>query len=183
MTISVGFRAPTIHEIMNGLISKALADGDETLRYSDPDLRSQMPGEIGPDAIKRIQKAIEKQMLSESFIADWLGQHVTEPYCDVELQRSKKAPTAAQLKALLAQANTVTRAEGARFAYVRGTENSITLYANGQRLELSGKSAQLGQTLADKIVNSAKEIVRFCSDTKAGNLLGQLVGDGALIID
>jgi 50S ribosomal protein L16 3-hydroxylase len=183
MTISVGFRAPTVQEIMNGLVSKAMAEGDDTQRYSDPDLRAQMPGEIAPDAIKKIKAAVEKQMLSESFIADWLGQFVTEPYCDVELQRSKKAPTATQLKASLSRAESIIRAEGARFAYVRGPQSTLTLYANGRRLEVSGKAAKLAELIADRIVISAQEIVQFCSDTKAAKLLGELVGDGALVID
>ncbi len=183
MTISVGFRAPTIHEVMNGLVSKVLAEGDETLRYSDPDLRVQRPGEIAPNAIAKIKHAVEREMLSPSFISDWLGQYITEPYCDVELQRSKKALTAAQLTSRLRHATAVVRAEGARFAYVRGSGSSITLYVNGQRHELSGRAAALGEVVADKVLNPAQEIVKFCSDKKAAALLGQLLAEGALIID
>jgi 50S ribosomal protein L16 3-hydroxylase len=183
MTISVGFRAPTIHEIMNGLVSKALADGDETLRYSDPDLRVQRPGEIAPDAIAKIKHAIEREMLSPTAISDWLGQYITEPYCDVELQRSKKSLTAAQLKGRLQKARALVRAEGARFAYVRSKPGAITLYVNAQRHELSGKAALLGEVVADKVLNPAGEIVKFCSDRKAATLLSQLIAEGALLID
>jgi hypothetical protein len=50
-------------------------------------------------------------------------------------------------------------------------------------LEVSGKAAKLAELIADRIVISAQEIVQFCSDTKAAKLLGELVGDGALVID
>jgi 50S ribosomal protein L16 3-hydroxylase len=183
MTVSVGFRAPTVHEIMNGLVSKAMSEGSETLRYSDPDLKAQKPGEISPMAIKNIRAAVEKEMLSDSFITDWLGSFTTEPYCDVEFERMAKTPAPTVVKKALQNATTLSRAEGARFAYARNEGGSITFYANGQRSELSGKTAKLAMLVADQVTIPADAVRKLAPDDKALSFLAGLVGGGALLFE
>lgn len=183
MTISVGFRAPTIHEIMNGLVSKAMSEGSETARYSDPDLKAQRPGEISPMAIKKMKSAIEKEMLSDNFIQDWLGRFSTEPYCDVEFQKVSKSTTPSVIKKALSQANTLSRAEGARFAYVRDGKDSIIFYDNGNRVELTGKTAQVGALIADLVVIPTRAIRALTPDSKALGFLKSLVENGVLVFD
>jgi 50S ribosomal protein L16 3-hydroxylase len=183
MTVSVGFRAPTIHEIMNGLVSKAMSEGSETLRYSDPDLTAQRPGEISPKAIKKIKSAIEQEMLSETFIQDWLGTFSTEPYCDVELEKISPPTSSIELKKLLKNSATITRAEGVRFAYAQIDKNSINFYANGEKSELSGTAALIGRALADKITVSADDLPPFIGDRAAISFIGKLLNDGLLIAE
>jgi len=183
MTISVGFRAPTIHEIMNGLASKAMSEGSETARYSDPDLKAQRPGEISPMAIKKIKSAIEKEMLSDTFIQDWLGTFSTEPYCDVEFEKASRPPSLATLRKVLARAETITRVEGARFAYIQRGATSITFYANGHKSELSGKTALMAKALADNIVVSLRELSLPSSDSATMTFIGKLLGDGLVIAE
>jgi 50S ribosomal protein L16 3-hydroxylase len=183
MTVSVGFRAPTVHEVMNGLVSKAMSEGSETLRYSDPDLKAQKPGEISPAAIKELKAAVEKEMLSDSFITDWLGSFTTEPYCDVEFERMAKTPAPAVIKKALENASTLSRAEGARFAYVRGDGGSIIFYANGQRSELGGKVAKVAMLIADQVTIPTDAIRKLTPDAKALSFVASLVGGGLLVFD
>jgi 50S ribosomal protein L16 3-hydroxylase len=183
MTVSVGFRAPTVHEIMNSLVSKAMSEGSETLRYSDPDLKAQKPGEISPAAIKNIRTAVEKEMLSDSFITDWLGSFTTEPYGDVEFERMAKTPAPTVVKRALENAVTLSRAEGARFAYVRGDGGSITFYANGQRSELSGKTAKVAMLVSDQVTIPTDAIRKLAPDSKALSFLASLVGSGVLVFE
>jgi ribosomal protein L16 Arg81 hydroxylase len=168
---------------MNGLVSKAMSEGSETLRYSDPDLKAQKPGEISPAAIKELKAAVEKEMLSDSFITDWLGSFTTEPYCDVEFERMAKTPAPAVIKKALENASTLSRAEGARFAYVRGDGGSIIFYANGQRSELGGKVAKVAMLIADQVTIPTDAIRKLTPDAKALSFVASLVGGGLLVFD
>lgn len=183
MTISVGFRAPTIHEIMNGLASKAMSEGSETARYSDPDLKGQRPGEISPMAIQKIKSAIEREMLSDTFIQDWLGTFSTEPYCDVEFEKASRSTAPSVIKQALTQATSLSRAEGARFAYVREGKDSIIFYANGHRTELAGKTARLAMLIADHVTIPTTAIRALALDQKALSFLKSFVESGVLVFD
>lgn len=183
MTISVGFRAPTIHEILNGLITKALAESDESVRYSDPDLKPQSPGEISRQAISKIKQAVEKELLSDDFIQDWLGTFATEPYCDVKFQRRNKVPSLVDLRRRLARARNLVRAEGARLAFIRRGKNSIQFFVNGERMELSGKAAILAEHLANKVIVAVDDVRSLFSDKEASRLVGDLIQAGILVHD
>lgn len=183
MTISVGFRAPTTHEIMNGLISKALAEAEDSHRYGDPDLRAQAPGEISSDAIKKIQEIVKKQLLSEECVGDWLGQFTTEPYDDVELQRLRKAPSSKAVRSLMASARAIVRAEGVRFAYRRHDRDTISFFANGVKMELTGWAAAAAIMLSDRISIPSSDLRPFCRDTKAVDLVSRLLEMGAIVVD
>jgi len=183
MTISVGFRAPTIHEIMNGLVSKAMSEGSETARYSDPDLKAQRPGEISPMAIKKVKSTIEKEMLSDTFIQDWLGTFSTEPYCDVEFQKVSRSTAPSVIRKALNEATTLCRAEGARFAYVRTGKDSIVFYANGHRSELVGRTARLAALIADRVTIPTSEIRALALDQRGLSFLKSFVESGVLVFD
>lgn len=183
MTISVGFRAPTIHEILNGLITKALAEGNESTRYSDPDLKPQSPGEIAPQAIKKIREAVEKEMLSNDFIQDWLGTFATEPYCDVKFQRKRKAIAPSDLQKRLARVHTLARAEGARLAFIRRDKKSIDFFVNGERMKLSGKAAILAEHLANRVIVDVDSVRSLLSDKEASRLLSNLIQAGIIVHD
>ena len=77
MTISVGFRSPSIHDILNGVVASGLVNTDESRRYVDPDLKPQAPGEISRDAISKIKAEISKVLLSDVVISVWLGHSIT----------------------------------------------------------------------------------------------------------
>jgi len=183
MTISVGFRAPSAHEIMNGLISRALADGDDLTRYSDPDLKAQAPGEISSSAIKKIQQMVTKELLSEQYVGDWLGQFTTEPFPDVELQKLRRAPTAKTVRSLVASSRFIVRAEGARFAYLHHRPNTVSFFANGVKMELRGKAATVAIMLSDRISIPSSDLQSLCRDTKAAELLSHLLEMGAIVFD
>lgn len=181
MTISVGFRAPKVHEIMNALVTKALAAGDENVRYSDPDLKPQAPGEISREAIAKIQDLIQRELLSSETIQDWLGTFTTEPYCDVELPKRSRRMTVSKLRTRIAQVDSLSRSEGARLAFIRTGKNSIDFFVNGEKMSLSGRSASLAERLANQVVVPSKDIKAFVSDTRAATLLCSLMEKGIIV--
>jgi 50S ribosomal protein L16 3-hydroxylase len=184
MTVSVGFRAPSIHEIINGVVSDALANTDEVARYCDPDLRAQAPGEIAPAAIDKLKRYITDHIASPERIESWLGRYVTESYCDVELSRSTRTPNVSALRRAITSGCSIIRTEGARCAYVRGAKRGeIRLYANGERMDLSGVAAALACEVADRVVVPADRAKQFIGDTSALTLLSSLIRRGLVVVE
>jgi len=196
MTISVGFRAPSIHDLVNGVVTEALSTGDESKRYCDPELSPQAPGEITPETIKKIKGIIAEQVANDSLIESWLSRYVTESYCDVELNAKRKAPKLSVIRKAISDGAEIARAEGARCAFVRTSNKSeataknkkakaseIRFYANGERFDLGGKAALLAAEIANRVVvpnDIAKPLVK---DAKAADLLAELIGRGVVVLE
>jgi 50S ribosomal protein L16 3-hydroxylase len=184
MTISVGFRAPSINELINGIVTDALARNDDSVRYGDPELQPQAPGEIPKETIHKIRTILSKELLSEERIGEWLGRYVSESYTDVKLQAARKLLSAAALRAQLKGAEAVIRAEGARCVYMQGKrKGDVTFYADGERLELSGSAAQVAISIADRVVTPTASLRKHLADAKALAFLGQMIQRGIAIIE
>ncbi len=182
MTISVGFRSPSIHDILNGVVASGLVNTDESRRYVDPDLKPQAPGEISRDAISKIKGEISKILLSDDVISDWLGHSITEPYNDVDLRATARKTTVSGINTLIRGASYIVRAEGSRLAYIKNGRK-ISFFDNGRRQELSGRAAELARILSDRIVVPVPLIKPFVSDGGCKKLLAELLSSGALVVD
>ncbi len=184
MTISVGFRAPSIHDVINGVVTDALANTDEALRYNDPELKSQPPGEISEAAIQKLRSIITEHVASDTRIESWLGRYVTESYCDVSLHESKKAPTATAVRGAIKRGASAVRAEGARCAYVRADKKgSIRFYANGERRDLSGATAALACEIADRVVTPPEIILPLIKEKNPIAFLCDLIRRGLIVVE
>lgn len=77
MTCSIGFRAPTQHE----LLSRYLEDSynrDEDVQYADPNLEIQsQPGEINPASLARIKNIMRSLVEDGDDIDRWFGRYIT----------------------------------------------------------------------------------------------------------
>ena len=183
MTISVGCRAPTINEVINGVVTNALIQSDDTLRYNDPDLTAQAPGEIPPSAIKKIKSALEKALTSEEFLGEWLGRFVSDPYSDVRLEEHAEKVPASKVKSTLKGALALVRTEGSRFAFIKGKGTAIQFYVNGDRTDLKGKSAALAQVMANHLVVPTEMVQPYLQDKGCLELLSMLLSTGAVVIE
>lgn len=184
MTVSVGFRAPTIHEIINGVVTEALTQGDSSERYGDPELNCQPPGEITAQTIQKLKRLVTEQVAKNDTIEAWLGRYVTESYCDVTLNETKRAPNISAIRKAIKSGSNIIRAEGARFAYVRGDKRQpLKFYANGERVELLGKAAALAIEIADRITVPSDIAQTLLSDKQACELLSSLIRRGLVVIE
>ena len=183
MTVSVGCRAPSIGEIINELASNALSQVNESIRYTDPDLKPQAPGAISTDAVAKIKKAVSETLLSDELIGDWLGRSTTEPYSDVKLQELALKVPPRQIARTVLDGTAITRNEGSRLAFITHKGTSISFFANGERQELSGKAAELARMLSNKLLVPVSEIKPFLKDKGCQELLSFLLGSGAVLLE
>jgi 50S ribosomal protein L16 3-hydroxylase len=183
MTISVGFRAPTHDEILNSLATKALGESSTAVRYSDPNLIPQDPGEISSHSIKQVKKIVSDRLLSDDFIGDWLGGFASETYPDVDLSLHASTINASKLVKTLRAAEAIVRTEGARFAFIKKGRQKIAFYHNGARCDLSARPAELAKLLCNNIAIAPSEVIPYLSDGECKKLLLSLLRSGALVVD
>ncbi|MDB2447253.1 cupin domain-containing protein [bacterium] len=142
ITISMGFRLPSVSEIASEYLShiKNTTHDSQRLLESKPD--SKNPGEISKAAIAEVRKIIESFPTDDDSIAHWFGKLVTNPVrseSDNELtdlisstdgEASKK-----NLEENLKKHGTVYWNESARFSYYV-VETGIKVFVDGEVVEL-----------------------------------------------
>lgn len=141
MTWSIGFRAPSHAEILQGLTNH-LCDGiSSDLRYEDADLTHPVnPGEIDAAAVQRVRRILQHYLDDSDRLAEWLGRSMTDPKYP-ELAGSDEHWEQDDVAELLQQGAEVHITEGARMAFHQTGETRMTLFADGQSHLLDAPAA------------------------------------------
>lgn len=79
MTWSVGFRAPTLAEMLADLATELMARDDDRY-YRDPPLRATMAEEtIDPAFVSRLQHMLQEVVDDRDLLEDWFARYMTAP--------------------------------------------------------------------------------------------------------
>ncbi|WP_461515741.1 cupin domain-containing protein [Porticoccus sp.] len=99
LTYSVGFRAPTLADMLGDLATELMAQGN-TSYYRDPPLLPKMAGEeINPLFIQQVQGMLRQLADDKTLLADWFARYMTSPkYPELaeELEEQRRASIAGQ---------------------------------------------------------------------------------------
>jgi 50S ribosomal protein L16 3-hydroxylase len=142
MTCSVGFRAPTLHEMANAWFEEVLDQGMPRGRYRDPPLRPQdAPGEILPSALTDF-KALLRECLGDSDQSDrWFGRFITEPKEHLQIYTPSEPITERAFLNRFREQAVIRRHNHARMAFSRHQADGFdSLYINGQDYRLPSDS-------------------------------------------
>ncbi len=145
MTWSIGFRAPSVDEILPELVNYLLETEDAEQRFTDPKrLLTNTPGLINKDDLSSLRSmlrgALEKD---DDTLNQWIGRFVTEPK---ELQEpidetTEAAPSVEFILGELKAGATLDYNSQKRVAYTN-LNGDHTLYADGKAYECSESLAQ-----------------------------------------
>ncbi len=79
LTYSIGFRAPTVGDMLSDLAVEVIAQ-DSSLHYTDPPLRSSMASqEIAPEFVEQARRLLLQALDDEQLLADWFARFMTAP--------------------------------------------------------------------------------------------------------
>lgn len=148
MTYSIGFRAPSCAELIEGW-SEDRADGMlEDHRYADPDLIPQTnPGEITANAIDRLHGMIMSALSDRDAFARWFGAWNSMPkYGDADW-RPEEATSKDDVRASLRAGVPLNRNPVSRFSFIRQQGAAVLLFVDGQGFDCSGEAALLAEQL------------------------------------
>jgi len=130
-TWSVGFRAPSLADMLTAAAGHLADRLDPDTRYTDPDLTRQTnPGEITPAALAKVGD-LRRVLWDKVDDAEWFGCLVTENHSGPDPEPVPVPVTNAEFRALLQIRGTLHRREGTRFAYASRPNGEALLFVDG----------------------------------------------------
>jgi 50S ribosomal protein L16 3-hydroxylase len=147
MTYSIGFRAPSRHDLIGLWADEVLGHLAEDDRYADPALAAQAnAGEIAPQALARLQAMVAEKLLDPAAFARWFGSYSSQrKYPEIDWA-PEQAITPQAMRKALAQGATLERNPASRFAYIEG-QDGVQLFVDGQCHDCHGALASFARTL------------------------------------
>lgn len=181
MTYSIGFRAPSRSELIEGWAEHLAAQFAEEERYTDPDLALQaQPGEITAAAIARLHDIVLEAISDRAGFARWFGQHNSTPKYDRDWRPETLLDETALL-ACVAQGLPLVRNPASRFSFIRVGPQENTLFVDGQSFKCEGESAVMAESICATPVILLGHTDVQCADV--ASLLIALVNQGSLAFD
>ncbi len=182
MTYSIGFRAPSRADLVEGWSAHLADTMPEDDRYTDADLVPQAhPGEITPAALARLHAMALNGLSDGAAFARWFGAYTSLPkYGDADWQPDAPIGHAA-VQALLASSHSLTRNPASRVAFIRQAADSLCLFADGQTFGCTGDAARVAEQIcADTNLTLC---AKFAASAPVAALIAALIDQGTLAFD
>lgn len=123
---SIGFRAPSITELLLGYSEALHEQLPPDARYTDPPAKTlPVAGEIDASALRQARRLMQTALRDEAAFARWFGTHMTDPKYPELVQGPDALPDLSD-PALQLQANPASR-----FAWQRQGDD-LLLFADGE---------------------------------------------------
>lgn len=185
MTFSVGFRAPSEAEVLQGFTDHISDRLSEFTRYSDAECESS---ESKPARIKSVDtqriKNIFLSKLTDKNVNQWLAEYMTESkYHD--LHEALEEPLEWEdIEGFISDGNILTQNETTRWAYFENS-SSTTLVVNGRQIANTQDSNEilLIEALSNSRHTPIKTILAALDNASCKQLLLNLINENFLYFD
>lgn len=179
MTFSVGFRTPTVSELLTGFLDEVAGGLNDHQRYHDPDLPLQAhPGEITTGARTRVRRIIRDAMADDDAIDQWFGRYITESKSGQTAVPPEQPLSPDKFLQQLHAGGALWRSEYARFSFIDDGADEMTLFVDGQAWPLSHALTKPVALLCDRREITTGEFGTALDDEQFGQLLCQLYNSG-----
>jgi len=186
MTFSIGFRAPSEADVLQGFTDHLAAELNNDQRYTDPALKSaeDSPAFIDDDAIERFRQILQQNISQESQLKKWLAQTMTEPKYEELHQPLEEELEWEDIESLFKEATLLTQNETSRWAYFKD-EQQVCLFINGQPQAMaeSKTTQELAQYLANARHVNIEDITSYLTEPDCQNLLLDLINGNYLYFE
>jgi 50S ribosomal protein L16 3-hydroxylase len=182
MTCSVGFRAPSLGEMIASWCEQAIAHAPAGGRYTDPGLRPQAaPAESLPGSMERAHTQIQEWLaLDPEVRIRWFGRLVTEIKSHLEVEPRTRALGPEGFAQRYRRTGVARRNPCSRMAFCRGPHNTDYLFVNGEAYALeSGHSDFLGALTGERTL-PVPSLAGWLDNEACLGLLARLYDDGHL---
>jgi 50S ribosomal protein L16 3-hydroxylase len=179
LTYSIGFRSPSVMELLALAEDRLQKAGASSWRYRDPGLRMpKHPGEISPETLRTLRTFLEEaiQGIGVPDFAAFAGALLTEPKGVLDSGSKRMSPSA--LQASLKRGASLVRSPGHRLAFIRQGKGAV-LFVNGQSIDLNPSLAFAAPLLTGSPSLSFAQLAPHFSNVEFVRLLTQLLVLGA----
>jgi 50S ribosomal protein L16 3-hydroxylase len=143
MTFSIGFRAPSVDEVVTSFADYIGEQLGDSQRYGDADLQPPLDvGELDDQAIARVRDLLLNAIDRPEQMAQWFGRAMTQPKYLDQVVPAESATTPAALRASLERGDQLMRSPGSRFAWRRQDDTRATLFVDGDAVSCDPELAR-----------------------------------------
>ncbi|RBP27879.1 50S ribosomal protein L16 3-hydroxylase [Marinobacter pelagius] len=183
ITLSVGFRAPTIDDILTGFTDFLCGQSDAAEHINDPDLKVQdNPGTIAPEVIDRLNGIIQEKVGNRRQLALWFGQYATAPKSLDIVVPAEEPASEEDLAEAISAGEQLRWNEGSRFAFYELGEDTA-LFVDGEQYLLKGDARPLAPLLCAAARVDMKALAGFAADPALLGLLTTLYNQGSVYFE
>ncbi|MEX2367304.1 MAG: cupin domain-containing protein [Pseudohongiellaceae bacterium] len=183
LSYSIGFRAPSLREMILGFGDEICDHLDEDQRYGDPDLHpATRTGEISIAVLEKMEQMLTSALNDRLALARWLGKSMTAPD-DPDLLDPAREAEPQPIQQLLASRPGLTCNPASRFSWT-ALPGRLLLFADGELLETGNagnKSRQLAELLAGTDYPQPLPLDEYCNDPDCIKILAWLYNQGSLV--
>lgn len=184
MTYSIGFRAPTHVEIVEGFLTHAAEHLDPAARYADPGLSLPAePGAIEPEVLAKIRAIIRDLATDDEAIDRWFGRYMTEPKRGALMLPLEDPYAVEEILDALADGAHLRRSAVAYFAHIAHDDGSASLFACGAEYRLDDVLAYAAPLITGANPLTATALASHLDDADFVSLLTELVNEGYLWVE
>ncbi len=148
MTYSIGFRAPSRSELIEGFTAQLLDEINDDDRYGDPGLSQQSnPGQITEASLSQLHAMATERLSDKDAFTKWFAEYATEPK-NAEIDwRPEQLISAQEVAEALTGGCELIRNPASRFAFVHGKGGSLLLAVDGQAIECADEAKPFAEAL------------------------------------
>ncbi|MEC7377574.1 MAG: cupin domain-containing protein [Pseudomonadota bacterium] len=183
ITLSIGFRAPTVDDVLTGFTDFLCGQSDASDHLNDPDLQIQEnPGTIGPEVIARLEAVIQEKLGDPRQLALWFGQYSTAPKSLDIVVPAEEPADAGDLAEAIRAGEQMRWNEGSRFAYYE-FDGETALFVDGEQFLLRGDARPLAPLLCAGAHIDMSALAGFAEDQALLGLLTTLYNQGSVYFE
>lgn len=182
ITYSVGFRTPSVAELLDDVSNELIESLREDERYVDTaPQRPSRVGEISPTVNEQVLALLRERILDKALVSRSFGKYMTQAkYPD--LIETPAPLAAAALGALLEQGAALQRHPIARFAFTQHADGSSELFAGGHSLVSPASFDATLETLCDPFAKEPDWATLFHANENNAHTILSLYNQGSLWI-
>lgn len=183
ITLSVGFRAPTVDDLLTSFTDFLCNQPNAAEHMNDPDLAVQdNPGAIAPVVIDRLEALIQEKIGDRRNLSLWFGQFATAPKSAETVVPADEPAASEDLQAAIQAGEQVRWNEGSRFAF-HELDGETALFIDGEQYLLRGDARPFAPLLCAGARVNAKALAAFAEDEAILGLLTNLYNQGSIYFE
>lgn len=181
---SIGFRAPSQADMLEGFSDALIARADPDRRYEDPHpTLPQHPGELRSTQLDQAYAEVCALLAQRSDFERWFACHATQPrYPELIFPPAAKLDMDT-LTAALTAGQTVLRHPGSRFAFLVTAGATVCCFVDGACAELPAADLKAVSKLCDLSIENIGEILNEFRTQAGRDLILHLLNQGSLVLD
>ena len=180
---SIGFRAPSMAEMIEGFSDFIIKDQDPSQRYEDSDVEVELrSAEIKPELLDASYRQLTERLAQKQDFAGWFGCYVSQPKYPELIQPLEDELSWEDFSALLSDGVQLTKNPSSRFAFMESSaKDCVLLFVDGAMVSFSMK--QLSNIVAfcearETVPGTPSELL---AEREIAELLLRLLNQGSLL--